>query len=302
MTVSTTNFFTVVQGNDATTEFDFDFTVDSALNIDVYYIDDDDDETLLTSNLYEITLNPIASGELWPVGGSVEYPLSGSPIATGTSLRIQRATPYQQEVTIANQGSFYPQVVERGMDLLEMQMQQTLGNGTSGLGSIILMEGVTPSAAISEMPFAGSITSFDYVPIVSDALNYKAYVGDIVALSPLEASFEFLGGTPPEASEILGICTFTSGAIIPDDFAGASGNVITDNPTGNYTCLIKHGVGGNLTTIGNMTITTSGNFTFLTSGALTVDPGECIVFEGNATPDSTLADFSWTIQGTRTSS
>lgn len=296
MTVSTTNFYTTALGNGVSTEFDFDFTVNSALDVNIYYIDADDVQTLLTSDQYTITLNPVATGALWSVGGTVQYPLVGLPIEDGTQLLIQRATPYQQTTTISNQGSFYPQAVEQAMDKLEMQVQQLIGNGTAGLTSVMLMEGVTPSAAISEMPFAGNLTSFDYIPIVSDALNYKAYLGDILAVGPIEVAFEFLGGSPPVTSEVLGAVTFTSAAIFPGNLTGSVGDVIGTNPTGNFTSIIEK----NGSTVGNMTINTSGAFSFATTGNITISAGDNITFVAPVSVDASLADFCWTITGTRT--
>ena len=57
-------------------------------------------------------------------GGSVTYPLSGAPIATGTKLTIVREVPYTQTTVLANQGGYYPEVVEARFDLVYMAMQQ----------------------------------------------------------------------------------------------------------------------------------------------------------------------------------
>ena len=72
-------------------------------------------------------LNPAAPGTLWGIGGSVTYPITGSPpvpIATGTFLSILRTLPLTQTISISNQGPFYPQAVEQALDKLEMQIQQ----------------------------------------------------------------------------------------------------------------------------------------------------------------------------------
>ena len=58
------------------------------------------------------------------MGGTVQYPTSGSPIATGTSLTVQRILPLQQLTTISNQGDFSPQVIEQALDTLCMEIQQ----------------------------------------------------------------------------------------------------------------------------------------------------------------------------------
>jgi hypothetical protein len=45
-------------------------------------------------------------------------------IAAGTTLTVNRIVPFTQSVSIGNQGAFYPQAVEQGLDLLELQIQQ----------------------------------------------------------------------------------------------------------------------------------------------------------------------------------
>lgn len=80
--------------------------------------------TLLSPSQYSLVLNPAAVGQIWGIGGTVLYPLSGPPIANGTSLTVARNLPLQQLVSIADQGDFSPQVIEEMGDTLEMQIQQ----------------------------------------------------------------------------------------------------------------------------------------------------------------------------------
>ncbi len=124
MTISTSQSQTIALGNGATPTFTFDFVADSAQNIEVIFTDTDGTQTTLAASLYTLVLNAVASGQIWSVGGSVTYPIVGSPIANGTSLTIQRILPFTQVITIANQGDFAPQVIEEMGDTLEMQIQQ----------------------------------------------------------------------------------------------------------------------------------------------------------------------------------
>lgn len=57
-------------------------------------------------------------------GGTVTYPLSGLPLALGLVLTIERAYPYVQETSIANEGNFYPNAIEGALDLDVMEIQQ----------------------------------------------------------------------------------------------------------------------------------------------------------------------------------
>jgi len=124
LTISTSSSSIIVSGTGAQFTFDFPFVGDSADNISVYYIDADGIQTLLSPSQYTLVLNAAATNQLWGVGGSVTYPLSGSAIAVGTFLQIQRTVPLTQQITVRNQGNYYAQVTEQALDLLEMQIQQ----------------------------------------------------------------------------------------------------------------------------------------------------------------------------------
>ncbi|WP_429437733.1 hypothetical protein [Paraburkholderia sp. GAS33] len=98
--------------------FDFSFPVPLASELYVYYTDVNGSVTLLAQNSYSTT------GIGTPDGGSVTYPLSGSPIASGTSLTIERIVPLQQLTSLVYQSGYYPNVVEKALDLLTMICQQ----------------------------------------------------------------------------------------------------------------------------------------------------------------------------------
>lgn len=121
MTVLTTTDRTTGQGNGVTTTFDYDFLMPDADYAVVTFTDTDGTETIIAAGDYNIT------GVGNPLGGSVEYPLVGSPIATGTSLTIQRVLPATQTTVLGNQSAFYPETVEEALDYVTMLVQQYLG-------------------------------------------------------------------------------------------------------------------------------------------------------------------------------
>jgi len=127
MTVSTTTTTITYSGNGATTVFSFPFIGVAAGDIQVSYIDAVGTSVILSASLYTLILNPTAPGDLWGIGGSVTYPITGAPpvaISSGTQLAITRILPFTQTVSISNQGAFYPRAVEQGLDKLELQIQQ----------------------------------------------------------------------------------------------------------------------------------------------------------------------------------
>ena len=124
MTISTTSSSVILLGNNSDTSFQFPFVGVSANDIEVIYSDTSGVQTVLSPSQYNISLNAPSPGQLWGIGGSVEYPTAGSPIANGTSITIQRILSYTQLTTISNQGSFAPQVIETALDTLCMELQQ----------------------------------------------------------------------------------------------------------------------------------------------------------------------------------
>lgn len=124
MTVATSASGVTVQGNGIATTFSFSFVGAIASDIAVYYTDADDVSTLLDPADFTLTLAAALPGQIWGYGGNVTYPLSGDPIATGTSVTIVRDLPYVQETSLSNQLAFYPQSTEIALDYEMMCMQQ----------------------------------------------------------------------------------------------------------------------------------------------------------------------------------
>lgn len=118
MSLSSTINKVICSGNGTTTEWPFSFPVLDADHLAVIFTDASGLETLLSRSLYGVT----GIGGL--SGGAVTYPLSGSPIASNTKLTIVRTVPYTQTTVLANQGGYYPEVVERRFDQIYMALQQ----------------------------------------------------------------------------------------------------------------------------------------------------------------------------------
>jgi len=164
-------------GNGVTASFDFSFVADSAAYIAVYYSDPDGDISLIPPAQYTLFINPPAAGQIWGVGGTVTYPLSGAPIPELSSLTIVRTLPLVQTTTISNQGDFAPIVIEEALDELEMQIQQ-IG---AAQARAIQIPVVDPTDIITTLP-----------PAAQRALKYAAFDenGNVIAV-------EGTGGVPP---------------------------------------------------------------------------------------------------------
>jgi hypothetical protein len=120
MTVSSTSSRVVYNGNGSTTVFPFAFKVQSSADLVVVFTDATGTDSTLSPSVYS------ATGFGQDAGGSVTYPLSGSPIATGTRLTIYRQVSPTQPTSISNQGAMWPAVIEAALDRLTFIVQYFL--------------------------------------------------------------------------------------------------------------------------------------------------------------------------------
>lgn len=118
MALETETSQVIFQGNAATTVFTYSFIIPNADVVVATFTDSDGDQTILSTSQYTIT------GLDDENGGTITYPLSGSPMAVGESLTLQRVVPYTQPTVLTNQGGYYPDVVEGADDWIVMQTQQ----------------------------------------------------------------------------------------------------------------------------------------------------------------------------------
>src|SRR6516225_1856674 len=117
MTISTVTNRAQWSGNGAATVFSFSFEIESASQA-YLYLTSGGTTTLIASNLY--TLSGLGS----ETGGTVTYPLTGSPIASGSTLTLVRVVALQQLTDLVNQSNYFPNQVEEEFDYLMMALQQ----------------------------------------------------------------------------------------------------------------------------------------------------------------------------------
>ena len=117
MTIATTASKITYTGNDAATTFAWNFRIDSAADLEVI-LTSAGLNTVLSTTLYS------ATGFGSDSGGTVTYPLSGSPLTTAQKLTIQRKPAILQDTDFSNQGTQYPEAIERAIDRVVMMVQQ----------------------------------------------------------------------------------------------------------------------------------------------------------------------------------
>lgn len=160
MVIATQTSVVTYVGNGATTLFTFPFVGVNSADLQIIYTNATGTETVLNPSQYTLVINPVPFGQLWGIGGSVIYPTSGTPIQVGTYLTINRIVPYLQTVSIANQGAFYPQAIEQGLDLLELQIQQIETNSLYSIRTP-LVDLVPPNVLPSAAERANGYLGFD---------------------------------------------------------------------------------------------------------------------------------------------
>ena len=119
---ATTRRSPVYLGNGAVTTFPFTFKVFATTDIQVRLTSAAGVlTTAVLSTEYSVALN--ADQTVSP-GGTVVYPVTGLPLATGASLVMIGNLPYDQTLALPAGGNFNPVAIERGLDRIEMQTQQ----------------------------------------------------------------------------------------------------------------------------------------------------------------------------------
>lgn len=205
MTISTTTSSVTIGGNGSTTVFSFDFIIPAAGDEVITYTDPNGNVTVLTPSQYTV------SGFDNPTGGTVTYPLSGSPIPSGSTLTIARELALVQGTSLDNQGPYLPTAVEQALDYLTMLDQQI----ESQVGRVITapvsdpagLNYVLPSVAARANDFLGFDNSGNVVampgPISQAELQaallalFTANPGLLPAAVPSGTIIDYAGGTVP---------------------------------------------------------------------------------------------------------
>lgn len=106
-------------GNDVATSFPFPYKFLQTSDLTVVFTNTSgSDSTLVEDTDYTVTGAGVESG------GTVTYPVSGDPLATGEYITIYRQVPYTQEADLSNQGAYFLETIEDTADKLSMQIQQ----------------------------------------------------------------------------------------------------------------------------------------------------------------------------------
>lgn len=119
-TLGTTTSAVVAQGNSVTTAFSYNFIIPQASDVVVTITNTTvTPNTITTVGSTGFTITGLGSS----AGGTVTYPLTGSPLAPGYYITISRIVPLIQTTSISNQGPVFA-AIEAALDYLTMITQQ----------------------------------------------------------------------------------------------------------------------------------------------------------------------------------
>jgi hypothetical protein len=174
-------------GNGSATSFTFDFKCLAKEDLRVVYsvtatgVESD----LVLDSDYTVALNP--DQETDP-GGSVTYPISGTPLGSAHKLTIVSNVAVEQSTDITNLGGFYPQVVENALDkttILIAQMQETLSRAaivgvSSGVNPLELVNDlITSSADVAAAAATATAAAAAASDSETNAAASEAYVASV---------------------------------------------------------------------------------------------------------------------------
>lgn len=117
MTVTATESTVDYEGDGVTTSWPVNFPAEAKSDFLLWLIDEDDVMTVVDAADFDVVFNADQTS-------AITYPNSGSPLASGLTLYIERAVPYTQPTYIANQRKFYATSLQEGLDRAVMQIQQ----------------------------------------------------------------------------------------------------------------------------------------------------------------------------------
>lgn len=205
MTISTTASAVTLGGNGTQTVFPFSFIIPASGDEVITYTDQNGNTTVLAPSQYSVT------GFDNPTGGTVTYPLTGSPIVSGSTLTIARVLASVQGTSLTNQGSYLPTAVEQALDyltMLDQQIENEIGRVITGpVSDPAGLNYVLPSVAARANEFLGFDNSGNVVAMPGP-ISQAALVAALVTVftnnpSLLPASVpsgtivDFAGGTVP---------------------------------------------------------------------------------------------------------
>lgn len=220
-------------GNDAATSFPFDFKIFADSDLRVVLRDALTAEYLLTLDVdYSVSMNPDQNAD---PGGTITYPLSGSPLATGERLTVTTDLELSQQTVFTNLGKFFPATVEDTFDRITMLLRQIQAESVRAIRVPVSLSDVLTDLP-TPVPGAGLVWNEDGTAIVNgipteSLIAISSFMANVIqAVDAAEARSDIGAAADAEVVKltgdqtIAGVKTFSSSPVIPNG-AGAQNPV-----------------------------------------------------------------------------
>lgn len=173
-------------GNGVTTSFPFTFKVFAAEDVEVVKTGTNALETTLVLNSdYSVSMN--LDQDASP-GGTITYPISGSPLGAGEKLTLIGNLDYEQTTNLTQGGAFSPTVIEDTFDRTVIQIQQLEEEITRALRMSVstTASGELPAAEAGKLigwdQLGAGFANYDAGSLFSGAVyadwKYSTFTGD----------------------------------------------------------------------------------------------------------------------------
>lgn len=221
-------------GNDAATSFPFDFKIFAESDLRVALRDALTAEYLLTLGVdYSVAMNPDQNAD---PGGTITYPLSGSPLATGERLTVTTDLELSQQTVFTNLGKFFPATVEDTFDRLTMLLRQIQAESVRAIRVPVSLSDMLTDLP-TPVPGAGLVWNEDGTALVNGVpteslIAISSFMANVIqAVDAAEARSDI--GAAADAvvvkltgdQTVAGVKTFSSAPIIPN--AAAAQNPVS---------------------------------------------------------------------------
>lgn len=233
-------------GDGVNTSFPFTFRVYTTADVLVTFADSLGVEAaLVLDSDYSVALNPDQGSS---PGGTVTYPISGSPLSASEGLVLTGALPLSQEVDLPGGGDFSPSVITAALDRAVMLIQQVdekigravLVDVTSTTLPEDLLAGITAAAASASADAsaaAGSATAAD-ASADAAALSEAASAVDLAAAQALLLSAKLGAGADIASAATLPLAARTGNLV---RITGTTAVTATDLEDGGQVWAIADG-------------------------------------------------------------
>ena len=225
-------------GNGATVTFPFYFKVFQTSDVRVVYTAPDGTESdLVLDSAYSVALNADQSAS---PGGTVT--MAGAPVS-GSLLTLTSAVPNTQPTDIANQGGFYPEVIEDALDRQTVQLQQVVEE-VSRAFKVPISDGSDPQDYLDALLAASDAAVASAATASGAASSASASASSATAAASAVAGWTFRGGWATSTAYAANNIVTSGGSTYICMAAHTSGTFSTDLGAGRWSLLAMQGAAG----------------------------------------------------------